>query len=66
MHTPNPLPPGDRPLYRWERACVLLLLLVAVGFGGLTLVRSAYLSSRKTDFGVYARAVPSKKNSCSS
>lgn len=56
MQTANLLPPGDRPLYRWEKACVLLLLLIAVGFGALTLVRSAYQTSRKTDFGVYARA----------
>ena len=60
MQTPNPvrpdLAPGDRPLYRWEQAAVLLLLLLVVGFGALTLVRSAYLTTRKTDYGVYARA----------
>ena len=55
-HAPAPTPPGDRPLYRWERAGLGLLLLAVAAFGGLVLVRSAFQQSRKTDFGVYARA----------
>jgi alpha-1,2-mannosyltransferase len=56
MNTP-PLPsPADRPLYRWEKACVVVLGLLVLAFGFLTLVRSAYLTTRKTDYGVYARA----------
>lgn len=56
MHTPSLPPLADRPLYRWEKAAVALLALLALAFGGLTLLRSAYQDTRKTDFGVYARA----------
>lgn len=57
MHTPTPIPsPADRPLYCWEVVAVTLLGALVVGFGALTLVRSAYQISRKTDYGVYARA----------
>lgn len=56
MNIADPPSPADRPLFRWEKVCVLLLLLLAVAFGGLTLARSAYLNTRMTDFGVYARA----------
>lgn len=52
----DPAPPGDRPLYAWERVGLALLLLAVAAFGGLVLVRSAFQQSRKTDFGVYARA----------
>ena len=53
---PDTLSPGDRRLYLWERAGLALLLLGVLAFGGLVLVRSAFQQSRKTDFGVYARA----------
>ncbi len=56
MHIPSPPSPADRPLYGWEKASVALLGLLVVAFGGVTLLRSAYLTTRKTDFGVYARA----------
>jgi len=48
---------SDRPLYRWERFATAALVPLFVGFGFLTLIRSAYdPDNRKTDFGVYARA----------
>ncbi len=53
---PDTLPPGDRPLDLWERVGLALILLGVLAFGGLVLVRSAFQQSRKTDFGVYARA----------
>ena len=56
MHTASLPTPADRHLYRWEKAAVALLAVLAVAFGGLTLLRSAYQDTRKTDFGVYARA----------
>jgi len=56
MDTPPLPPPADRHLYRWEKAAVALLAVLAVAFGGLTLLRSAYQHTRKTDYGVYARA----------
>lgn len=43
-------------LYGWEKAGLVLLAGVVVGLGALTVVRSAYQSSPKTDFQVYARA----------
>jgi alpha-1,2-mannosyltransferase len=47
----------DRPLYRWERVATAALVPLFLGFGLLTLIRSAYdPDNRKTDFGVYARA----------
>ena len=52
----TPVPPGDRPLTRLERAGAVLLVLGSVLFGAAVVVRSAYQQSRKTDFGVYARA----------
>ncbi len=55
-HASDPTPPGDRPLYRWERAGLALLLVGVAAFGGLVVTRSAFQQSRKTDFGVYARA----------
>ncbi len=56
MNTPPAPSSADRPLYGWERASVVLLGVVVVVFGGITLLRSAYLTTRKTDYGVYARA----------
>lgn len=44
------------PLSRWEVALLALLALVIVAFGGLTLMRSAYMARRMTDAGVYFRA----------
>lgn len=48
--------PDNRHLHRWERFGLVLLLVAVTAFGGLVLVRSAFQQSRKTDFGVYARA----------
>ena len=48
--------PGDRPLYRVERAGLALVAAGLVVFGGVVVLRSAYLTTRMTDFGVYARA----------
>jgi hypothetical protein len=47
----------DRPLHRWERIATAALVPLFLGFGLITLLRSAYdPDNRKTDFGVYARA----------
>lgn len=46
---------ADRPLYRWELICVLALLPLFIGFGYVTVWRSAYADDRMTDFGVYTR-----------
>jgi alpha-1,2-mannosyltransferase len=48
--------PADRPLSLWEQACLVLLLIGVIGFGFLTVQRSAYSEQRMTDFGVYTRA----------
>ncbi|MBX9625454.1 MAG: glycosyltransferase 87 family protein [Gemmataceae bacterium] len=40
----------------WERAGLLLVLLVVVAFGAVVELRSAFQSSRRTDLGVYTRA----------
>lgn len=44
------------PLTRWEIALLWILALLIVAFGGLTLKRSAYMTRRMTDAGVYFRA----------
>jgi hypothetical protein len=50
-------PMNERPLFRWERIATFALVPLFLGFGILTLIRSAYdPENRKTDFGVYARA----------
>lgn len=41
---------------RWERAGLVLLILLAVGFGVLVEMRSALLSRRMGDLGCYLRA----------
>ena len=43
-------------LRRWERCGLVAILLGLVAYGAVVESRSAYQSSRKTDFGVYARA----------
>jgi len=56
--TLDPAPPiraRDR-LSRLEKCFVGAFLLALIGFGALVEVRSAYLSTRKTDAGVYFRA----------
>jgi hypothetical protein len=45
----------DEPLRPWERRGLVLLLVVIVVFGGLVLYRSAFLSRRMGDLGVYLR-----------
>ena len=55
-HRDPTVPPGDRPLHRWERLGLCLVALFLVTFGGLVLLRGAFQHNRKTDFGVYARA----------
>lgn len=52
----TPPSPADRPLYLWEQACLVLLLVGVIAFGYLTVLRSAYSDQRMTDFGVYTRA----------
>jgi alpha-1,2-mannosyltransferase len=48
--------PADRPLSRFESACVVFLAIGLVWFGYHTLFRAAYCDNRMTDYGVYARA----------
>jgi len=47
---------GAGPLQRWERVGLLAMAVAVVVFGGVVELRSAFQKSRKTDFGVYARA----------
>src|SRR5262245_4334656 len=54
MSRPHPTP--AEPLRLWERRGLWLLLLLIVAFSGLVLYRSAYLSRRMGDLGVYLRA----------
>ncbi|MDI1266490.1 MAG: glycosyltransferase family 87 protein [bacterium] len=53
-------PPVERPirntLNRLEKALLFLLLMTVIAFGGITLMRSALMSHRHTDAGVYFRA----------
>lgn len=44
------------PLARWEITLLVILSLLIVAFGGLTLMRSAFMERRMTDAGVYFRA----------
>lgn len=48
--------PASAPLTRFEWLGLTIVLLLVVGFGGVTLVRSTYQSSRKTDLKAYTRA----------
>ena len=48
--------PGDRPLYRVERRGLRLIAVGLAVFGAIVVIRSAFLTNRMTDFGVYARA----------
>jgi hypothetical protein len=50
-----PLPESAR-LTRWERIGLAFAALFVLAFAGLTELRSCFLSSRMTDFGVYLRA----------
>ncbi|MBP7864331.1 MAG: DUF2029 domain-containing protein [Acidobacteria bacterium] len=49
------LPSVDR-LNGWEKTGLVLVLLVSLAFGALTVLRSAYLKTRRTDADVYFRA----------
>ncbi len=49
-------PSGDLRLRWWEVVGLALVAAAVVGFGGVVVLRSAYQTNRKTDFGVYARA----------
>ncbi|QDU23176.1 glycosyltransferase family 87 protein [Urbifossiella limnaea] len=51
----TPSPTSDR-LRTWERVGLALLALLLVAFGVLTEIRSAFQTTPKTDFGVFARA----------
>ncbi len=48
--------PAERGLYRWEWACVLLLLPLFAAFGWNVVRRSTDFQFRMTDYGVYTRA----------
>lgn len=45
-----------RALRPMERAAIGVFVLVAISFGAIVVYRSALLTFRRTDFGVYARA----------
>lgn len=49
-------PAGDEPLYRREKAGLVLLGVLIFAFGVITEIRSAFQNTRKTDAGVYFRA----------
>jgi len=54
---PAPPPgPGSARLTRFEKVGLALFTLLVVGFGAVTVVRSALLHDRHTDFNVYAHA----------
>jgi hypothetical protein len=46
----------DRPLSRTEKTGLVLLLIVAVAFGGLVVKRAAFMQRRMTDVDCYLRA----------
>lgn len=48
--------PGAARLFRWEKAGLGLFALLLVAFGVITEIRSAFQTTRRTDFGVYTRA----------
>jgi hypothetical protein len=48
--------PGSPRLRSWERAGLVVLAVVILAFAALVELRSAFQDTRKTDFGVYARA----------
>ncbi|HEX4609634.1 MAG TPA: glycosyltransferase family 87 protein [Urbifossiella sp.] len=50
-----PDPAADR-LRTWEKIGLALIVVLFTAFGVLTVIRSAYMSNPKTDFGVFARA----------
>ncbi|MDB5308927.1 MAG: hypothetical protein JWO38_3129 [Gemmataceae bacterium] len=59
MHeSPGSTPPTPRPdrLSRGDKVGLVLFGLLVIGFGVITDIRSAFQSTSKTDFGVYARA----------
>jgi alpha-1,2-mannosyltransferase len=47
---------GPQDLSRWERAGLILASVVVVAFGAMVVVRGAFLSTRRTDLGVFLRA----------
>lgn len=53
---------GDSPLRRWEKIGLVCLALLLLGLGTTTVIRSAFLSTPKTDFQVYARAAWAIRN----
>ena len=46
--------PGDRRLYRWEKAGLAGFALLVLAYGVITEIRSAFLTFQRTDFNVYA------------
>ncbi len=51
----NPAASAEQPLSRMDRVGLALLLLAAIAFGALVELRSAFLSRRMGDLGVYLR-----------
>jgi hypothetical protein len=47
---------SDVPLLRRDRAVIALTILLVVGYGAIVELRSAFLTHRHTDLGVYLRA----------
>ena len=46
----------EPPVRRFDRLCVVALVLVTLGYGTYVEIRSAFLQRRHTDLGVYLRA----------
>src|SRR5881392_846000 len=46
----------DRPLSKAEKSGLVLLLIIAVAFGGLVIKRAAFMQRRMTDVDCYLRA----------
>ena len=56
MDTPPTLSKGSTRLTTAERVAIALVMTVAVAFGGMVLLRSAFQNQRKTDLDVFSRA----------
>ena len=44
------------PPHRWEKGCLVAFLTVALGYGVYVEIHSSFISTRKTDLGVFLRA----------
>lgn len=58
IHSPakSDSPTDTKPLTSWHKVGLAGLLLISIGYGVITEIRSAFQQVRKTDFGVYCMA----------